>query len=489
MNLTPKMTCEQNLRYILIVWLCYVFILQPHSQSSAAELMTGSGLPAQFLSEKVFGEKSRPEELTQPDETLLPAEINPVVPGALDLPPSDETWSGSNSPLVAKPVFRLRGRVDTDFISVNQSAANKTTFGNLQDSVGLRRARIGGQGNLAPDVRYIGEIDLANTDTVVIRDLFIGLGEIQGDGELRAGHFREPFSLEGATSANSYAFLERSPINSFDPARNWGLGYFRCSPDEDSTLGMGVFHSGVDANDFHQGDASDTSATIKWTALPWYEDEGRRLVHLGIATSSRIPDNGFVILNEKPRSPLLQFGDSSGSPFVPAIRIPSHFRQLFNAQWAYVDGPFSAQAEWYGTLVDQSGGQSLFYHGSYLNLSYFLTGEHRAYQTQNGMFGAVTVEQPALRHFSSKEELRAQGYGAWELTAQLAYADLFDPQTPPGPQGQLVGVKLPQVTVGVNWYLADRLRLMFNYSHAMPDEPNVGSSSASLFSTRLAMFW
>jgi phosphate-selective porin OprO/OprP len=48
---------------------------------------------------------------------------------------------------------------------------------------------------------------------------------------------------------------------------------------------------------------------------------------------------------------------------------------------------------------------------------------------------------------------------------------------------------LPESTFGVNWYLADHLRLMFNYSYALPDDPNTGTSAANIFATRLAMFW
>jgi len=48
---------------------------------------------------------------------------------------------------------------------------------------------------------------------------------------------------------------------------------------------------------------------------------------------------------------------------------------------------------------------------------------------------------------------------------------------------------LPESTFGVNWYLADHLRPMFNYSYALPDDPNTGTSAANIFATRLAMFW
>ena len=52
-----------------------------------------------------------------------------------------------------------------------------------------------------------------------------------------------------------------------------------------------------------------------------------------------------------------------------------------------------------------------------------------------------------------------------------------------------MGIELPQSTFGVNWYLSDRVRLMFNYSYAVPKEMTAGESAASIYATRLAVFW
>ena len=52
-----------------------------------------------------------------------------------------------------------------------------------------------------------------------------------------------------------------------------------------------------------------------------------------------------------------------------------------------------------------------------------------------------------------------------------------------------MGITLAQPTFGLNWYLADHVRLMFNYTLAVPDEPNTGSSTASIFAMRLGVFW
>jgi phosphate-selective porin OprO/OprP len=84
---------------------------------------------------------------------------------------------------------------------------------------------------------------------------------------------------------------------------------------------------------------------------------------------------------------------------------------------------------------------------------------------------------------------RETGWGAWELTARFSYLDLSSANTPLGPNGQLVGIRLPQSTVGVNWYWTDHMRLMFNYTYAVPIEPNTGPSEINELAMRLNVFW
>jgi len=55
--------------------------------------------------------------------------------------------------------------------------------------------------------------------------------------------------------------------------------------------------------------------------------------------------------------------------------------------------------------------------------------------------------------------------------------------------GQPPGVELMQATFGVNWYLADRLRILFNYSLAAPRNATSNEGLAHLVGTRLGVFW
>jgi phosphate-selective porin OprO/OprP len=391
------------------------------------------------------------------------------------------TWE-----LCPEVTLRLRGRIDTDAIWSSQSAANQANFGELEDVVGLRRARIGVEGGLGSECRYVAEIDLA-TGLAVPRDVYIAFGRPQATGESQFGHFREPFSLEGGTSARSFPFLERSPVNLLDPARNWGLGLFHENPDENSAWGLGVFHTGTDTSDFQSGIGSTVGLTGRFTTALINEQDGRRLFHLGMALSERLPENEVIVINQKLRSSILEVDDSSVSAFASTIRIPAGFQQLANLQMAAANGPLWTQAEWYGSLIDQTAGDPVFFHGCHIDCGYFLTGEHREYHSASGTLGAVRVNHPWL--CCPCESGRQRGFGAWELTARFAYLDLFDSDVPRGEDGQRVGIQLPQSTFGVNWYLSDQVRLMFNYSYAVPHDLNTGTSSARIFATRLGIFW
>lgn len=382
--------------------------------------------------------------------------------------------------------LRLRGRVDTDALWARQSAANEAYYGPLNDVVGLRRARVGVEGDLGSEGRYIAEIDLASGE-VVPRDVFVGWGETREEGERQGGHFREPFSLEGGTSARYFAFMERSPINMLDPARSWGAGLFREAPERNAALGLGVFHAGTGPSGLEAGPGAMVGFTGRLTTAPINVGDGRRLLHFGLALSERIPEDGVVVINLQPRSPLLEFGDSSTSPFVPVIDVPATFQQLVNVQFASVDGPLWMQAEWYGSFIDQKGGGDVFLRGCHVDCGWFLTGEHRRYETDSGTFGPIRVRRPWLRGAATRD--RPHGYGGWELTARFTYLDFDDADLPPDDQGAPTSILLPQSTWGVNWYLSDRVRLMVNYSFAVPDAAGDGATTASLFGTRLAVYW
>jgi phosphate-selective porin OprO/OprP len=427
----------------------------------------------------------------------LPARLGgaePQPPAHDAHPAAPETPLHAANPLAERlglaPKFELRGRIEADAVMVAQSRASKALVGDVQNGFGFRRARLGAQGVVGDSARWVAEIDFANGDFRP-RDLYVGVLALPGVRELQVGYFREPFSLEGATSSRFITFLERSPLNQLDPARNWGVAARWWSDSERLTYAIGAFRDGTGGDGFSGGDGGNWALTTRLTGLPVYETgEGPfRLVHLGGAFSHRLPAGGAVRYAPDPQSNILDVSDSPASPFLPTVNIPASGQQLYNLQGAGVRGPLSLQAEWFATAIQQRGGGPVFFHGFYVDASYFVTGEHRGYDKQGAAFSRVSVRRPLVR----ADGTPATGFGAVEVAGRFAVADFLSGNLPPPHSGPLAaapkGVVLYQLTVGVNWYLNDYTRVMANYTLATPDAAAVRALPVHVFGVRTAIYW
>ncbi len=438
---------------------------------------------------------AQPPTLTQ----ISPAASAPAPPSTAPAPvstrlanlPNGDNASGdrsANSPLeqLLKPNFRLRGLIETESVVASQSNQSKASIGDLQNGYGFRRARLGAQGTIGDSARWISEVDLAGGSTAQLIDVFLGLTAIPGVREVRIGHFREPFSLEGATGVPAVTFLERSPLNQLDPTRNWGVAGFWWPESERITLALGAFRDGTNRGGQSIGDEDAWAYTGRITGLPIYEpdDSQFELVHLGVSASARSPSNGLVSFNPANAPSLLVVVDDPPTPFLPAVAIPASGQQLFNLQAAYVRGPWSFQGEWIATAIQQPAANSVFLHGIYGYTSYFLTGEHRDYDRVRGAFAPVKVLRPVTR----SEEVTGGGLGAWELALRYSFFD-FNSANLPTMNGLMSRGILHQLELGVNWYLNDFTRLMVNYTAGFPEVAGRDPTSAHVFGLRASIFW
>lgn len=385
-----------------------------------------------------------------------------------------------------KPTIQLRGRIEAEASMASQSAASKQVLGDLVNGYGFRRVRLGAQGTIGDSASWVSEVELAG-GSVRLRDVFVGLDAIPGVRQIRIGHFREPYSLEGMTSSNFITFLERSPLNVLSPARNWGVCGYWWPDDERVLFTLGAFRDGTSSAGQSSGDDSSWAYTARLTGLPIYEDTeaGFELAHVGGAFSQRTPPNG--VLNFAPRtgSSLLTVEDNPGSPFLPAVTVNTESYQLYNLQAAYVWNSFSVQGEWMAASVQQTDAGPIFVHGVYAYASYFLTGEHRGYNRTRGSFDQVNVLRPVIKN---KDDPRG-GFGAIELAARFSYMDFNSPNLPLDSNGRPVGTTLYEMTFGATWYLNSYTRLMFNYTAGMPEKVGFIPVTAHLFGLRAAVYW
>ncbi len=184
------------------------------------------------------------------------------------------------------------------------------------------------------------------------------------------------------------------------------------------------------------------------TGLPWYEDEGKKLLHFGVAYTHQNYEDDTVRFRARPEVHL-------APRLVDTGTFSAEYGDFIGAEAAVVYGPFSLQGEYVHSFIESRNrqvGDPDFWVAS-IQASYFLTGEHRPYKTSTGAFDRVRP----LENYG-----RDGGPGAWEVAARASYLNLND--------DGVDGGRLIDLTLGLNWYLNPNVRTMWNYVLADPSD-------------------
>ncbi len=338
--------------------------------------------------------------------------------------------------------LKLGGRIMNDWAVIYQDDGLVNADSNWITGTEFRNARLYVEGTLFERAIFKAEYDFAGGDPT-FTDVFVGLLDLGPIDTTRVGHFKEPFSLEEQTSRRFITFMERSLANVFSPARNTGAGIQSAPLEGRMTWAVGGF-SQTDSFGDGFGSAGNYNLTTRFTGLPVYADEGERLVHLGLGYSHQFRDTETIVYSQRPEmhmaDSLLDTGDIAGVQNV----------DLFGPELAWVWGPFSLQSELIGASVQRGLSlPDLWLWGTYVEASYWITGESRQYHTGRGAFDRVT---PA-HSFDPGDG----SWGAFQVAARYSYLDLDDADIQGGQEDDL--------TVGLNWQLFSNARVMLNYVH------------------------
>lgn len=326
--------------------------------------------------------------------------------------------------------FELSGRILYDYTLFSE---DKNVLGN--DS-SLRKAYLGVEGKIDYDWGYELTIDFAGGEAD-IKDAYISyLGQT---GWLwKFGHVKEPFSLSELTSSKYSTFLERPMLTEFSPGRS--LGVNTITYGSHWTLAASLTSETWD-NDPDDEGSEGWGSTIRSTYAPWHTDT--QALHFGVALSYReTDDEQKVKFDTRPET------KNTGIKFLNTGKI----KQVDNItrmglETAWVEGPFSAQAEYVFAELERQIEENLSFSGWYVTASWMVTGESRDYKFKKGSFGRMKPYSP---------------FGAWEVALRYSALDLNDKDITGG-SGNIS-------TIGINWYVNERIRTMLNYAIVDNDE-------------------
>ncbi|CAN5436507.1 hypothetical protein BH11PLA2_BH11PLA2_25680 [soil metagenome] len=435
-----------------------------------------------------------------------PSSPTQLLTGVADLPASPSPASPPVTPLESKWADHLRfqspdngfsihvggnAQIDSTWLIGPNSAFVKpgggtNGIGNAS-AMFLRRVRLRFDGSIYQQFDYVVEYDLANASnenngeqpasfnningSPVPTNVWMQIRDVPYLGSVRFGNQTKPIGFTTQVSQANLPFMERADnhdafYGQFDNGNAMGITSRNHTPDELITWQTGVYFAL--ANSLAIGlNKSEWGGRI--TALPVFEDDGERLIHVGFGTlNGELPQNELRL---RART-LLRNGPGFAVPVLADTGTIGGSRQYTLApEFAAVYGSWTWQAEWAGQFISQAtlrGGVNqgtAFFHGGYAQGLYFLTGETQSYDKEAGAFGRVYPNS----NFRCSRSEGVTGTGAWQIGARIGYLNLND--------GAIQGGRLYDFTLGLNWFLNPNMKFQFNYILERRDQAGVTSPS------------
>jgi phosphate-selective porin OprO/OprP len=335
--------------------------------------------------------------------------------------------------------LRVGGRIQADAAVYSEDTRRHN------DGTEMRQARLFVQGKLWDAWKYKFQYDFVSTGSSGIADAYVSYDGLPW--KIKAGHFKQPFSLQKMTSSKYITFTERGLPHLFTPGRAIGIGVG--SSGNNWSFNTGVFGEGIDgaSGDEDEGFAVGGRATY----APLLSKQQH--MHLGGSISYRHSGSDDAIsFSERPESHVTNAREvSTGS-----ITAESNLRTV--AEAAYTYGPFSLQSEYYYVDIDRDSATlaDLDFSGYYVESSLFLTDDMRNYSGSKGAYGKIKPHSIVGKG----------GIGAWQIAMRFSSVDLND--------ADITGGDAQNFSVGLNWFATNSIRMSANYVKVLDVEGGAG---------------
>ena len=295
------------------------------------------------------------------------------------------------------------------------------------------------------DFKYISEFDFADND-VAVKDLFVTYTGIDWL-EITAGHQKQSISMELQESSNDIMFTERSLVNAITGhAFDRAIGFHLKTKGKDWSAQIGAYGDTIGKNTTAGDESWGMTSRVTYSPINTKE----QVVHLGAYGGFRESDDEYGIYNGKSN---LKYETNHMSNLYLSKAGTSKIENLSiaGAEAAYMQGPFSVQGEYAYSWLKRDGAPNVDVNAFYVQTGWTLTGESRSYKGSDGEFKRL---KPA-KNFSLKD---GGGWGAVELAARYDQSDLNSTNMEADSE--------KAVTVALNWYLNENLRVMADYRRA-----------------------
>lgn len=471
--------------------------------ASTAKLLTGAAMAIALAASPAMAQQDLEERVKELEQQLdlLKRQLEAQAQQTQDVAAqAAEAAKSSGSDVIVKmkgptPTFesadgqyslKITGRIHADTAFYNQDGVptgqqDVRIDPDANSGTNFRRVRLGVDGKIAGDWNYHLMLD-AGGDPDNTASLYEGYLRYKGIEPLSitAGRHKAATGFSERVSSNDVPFIERS------------IGHNTAtSPFSPPANGLSVKANGdmwyVDTGVWY-GDIADDAADefLYWNGraalAPVNNDD--MLLHVGAHMNYLFEpeQDGMtnVTFSDRPElrvSDVRWISASSQSIFAN----DEAYAYGFEAAGRYRNFWLNGEVNFFG--MDQSrdpagggpAGPDVNFMGYYVQGGWIVTGETRPYSMSKAAWSGVKPKNPF--------KFGGGGWGALELALRYSYADLNDEennfQTDINGVSNFVGVRGGEernFTFGVNWYVNDWIRFMFNYIHVDVDRYTVGQA-------------
>src|SRR5207248_678844 len=125
------------------------------------------------------------------------------------------------------PFIEVHAVSQMDSGTFGQNGTNIKEFGVIDNGSDFRRSRLTANGALTENMNYFFQIDFSFPGRPTFTDVWMEVTKVPIFGNIRAGQWKQPFSLEVVSSFRYTTFAERSVLfNSFTPFRHIAVGFY-----------------------------------------------------------------------------------------------------------------------------------------------------------------------------------------------------------------------------------------------------------------------
>lgn len=372
--------------------------------------------------------------------------IGLAAPNTADASPVDVIWRDGlrfqSSTDHGDVLIRFGGRLHFDaafgFSELDDDASDHAF--EPRDGYRIRRARFDLRGTLYDVSSFRLQLDFAGGN-IAFADAYLGFKV--GPGTITVGQKRAHFSLVNLMSSNDLPMMEAPFVTQlFSPGRQLGLGYEMNALDNLLGLAVGFYRLSTGTGTVPNPNEWLLSGRV-WASLMNDNDDmdlhvGASFNHFILQSSSRTFATRGAIRTEP----------SGGMP-LRRQTVDLDSNSLLGFEAAFVMGAVRIIAEFAGAMLTPSDADddSAFLWAISATAGYVIGGNQR-YSAGSGY----------LLNPRGGEPVGGGGMGLFEVVMHFDYGDLADGLE------ETEGASALQVALGLNWYLNNNMRIMWDFA-------------------------